>query len=202
MASIDRLKSHLLVMPIGSMDHSKVSRLFSLVREVMEETERPQRGALPLLCDWTLHTKLDRKGARDTINQIQSHFTAEIERGERIGTDDNAEHILEAIGFRTVGDELKAFFRRHNCRNTIIGGPLEPLIVAHLFDDLRDKPLLRPEEDVEKAIKEATTRFVFAKIAIVHDPQHARFGRYAVQCDIKQPNGLPDITLLKGMHVF
>jgi hypothetical protein len=60
MTVLDRLAEHIAEMKAGQISKSTVHRLMALLRELLEaRSEQDKYPLLRMLCDWSLHTKLE-----------------------------------------------------------------------------------------------------------------------------------------------
>ena len=71
MTVLDRLAEHIAEMKAGKISTSTVHRLMALLRELLEARGEQDRYALlRMLCDWSLHAKLDPSKAGNQLLDI------------------------------------------------------------------------------------------------------------------------------------
>jgi len=112
------------------------------IRKFIERTEEESQRwhSLKYWCDWVVHTQLDKKFARETLNRMEKYI---------IENPDNKFHRsafnIEFVSLENLRWELDEFLTSNELPNQIINVPPWDDFGKYLVEVLRDCPLIKTD---------------------------------------------------------
>jgi hypothetical protein len=114
--------------------------VFVLARELLESDERGSTyPTLKLYGDWALHSKLDRRNAKNVLCRVNELLAADAS-GERV---DFVIEVSKFLGVEKLRAELRELLRSNRLPTFLVDSDLNwNRLVSKFLTSLRDKPLI------------------------------------------------------------
>jgi hypothetical protein len=167
MTVLDRLAEHIAEMKAGQISKSTVHRLMALLRELLEARgEQDKYPLLRMLCDWSLHAKLDRSKAGNQLLDILDAMWAKSKT-----VDEQLRELLEGISPARFQTEMASVLAASRIDPSLVYSSRFPTIVRHILADLTGKTVSRSANAIQaktterlaKGYRHIADRFYFER---------------------------------------
>jgi hypothetical protein len=168
MTVLDRLAEHIAEMKAGQISKSTVHRLMALLRELLEaRSEQDKYPLLRMFCDWSLHTKLDRRSKAG--NELLDILDAMWAKSKTV--DEQFSVLLEGISPARLQSEIASVLAASCIDPSLVHSSRFPMIVRHIIAGLIGKTVSRSPNAIQtktaerlaKGYRHIADRFYFER---------------------------------------
>lgn len=201
--SVERLAAHVEAIK-RNIDPSSVSRLMSLLRQVIEESETKHRyPILTLFCNWSLHPKLDQKAAQTILATIEEALREEMTMPGHV----TASTLLATVSPRQLQEETISLLARNTIDPAIAKNPQYFVRIAEVLrEDVLHKPLELTEtklrEKLEKAASTCARTLVVRSLTIEPNADPQVKAPFVIKIEIRPHPPTPPTIYLQAPFVI
>ena len=186
--TIERLAAQVEKLRKGDVGNDSVNNLVNYLRQFSEETgAKGQHGIFKLYADWCVHPALDRRDAKNILNQIQAAFHHELTAaGKGTFTGDT---LVGAISVEKLRQDMKSILDQAGVSSAITAPEIFVSIAKCLREELVHKPLKLSDDELNQIAGKNPTEPIVTSLIIEpnSDPSSAII-KFQIAASVRAPH--------------